>query len=198
MDESRYSLAGWLAITQAIIFPLAFAAIFVQRFVGFESDFYQWSGEFGPGDTLFLLFTAFVAYTFYMFRRLLNERYNYHETDALILISIWWYVLFYLGSLSVRSIGFYFEPQSQMILDLVFISLSMILIGIVDIFIAIKLLKAKDKLNDLIMVFAIISMTTGIAEVSVVLVPIVFIIIPIWSIVLGMIFLREKEQVKLV
>lgn len=198
MDYNRYSFAGWLAITQAVLFLLAFGMSIIQKVLGLGSNPFPAPSEFGPSEMLFVLFTAFAVYTIYMFRHLLNERYNFHGIDTLITISICWSILFQIGSLFIQRMGTVLDPQSETIVGLVFISFFMVIIGIVDILIAVQLLKAKDTLNDLIQVFAYISIVAGILEVVIVLSPIALILVPVSSVLLGMIFLRETEQVELV
>jgi len=70
--------------------------------------------------------------------------------------------------------------------------------GVIDIVIALRLLKEKDRFNDLIKALAYINMASGICGVSIILTPFALILIPIWWAVLGMVFLREKEEVEFV
>ena len=196
MNENRYSLAGWLAVAQAVLFPLAFGLAVVQTALGMNSNPFYHAGEFGPIDALFLVFTAFGAYTLFMFRRLLNQRYHFHHIDTLIIISIFWSIFLQISSPFIHTFGFSIGQQSGTIVGTTVFALLMITIGIVNILIALKLLKAKDKLSDLIRSFAIITLIAGIAEVSVLFSPVAIVIVPIWCFLLGMIFLRENKHVE--
>ncbi|MCP4631785.1 MAG: hypothetical protein GY855_02585 [candidate division Zixibacteria bacterium] len=201
MSSSRYTLAGWLAISQAIIFPLAFVISIAQTAIGVSAFGFQ-GPMLGPSDILFLIFTGISIYTLLMFRNLLNERFNYHGINTLIIISIWLGVLFQFGLIGLKGFHITLAPLSDTaftIVNIVFISIGMIVAGIVDIFIAVKLLKIRESLSNLIKVFAYITMITGICELTVILSPLVLgILMPVIYILLGIIFLQEKEEVEFV
>jgi len=74
----------------------------------------------------------------------------------------------------------------------------MVTIGIVDILIAVKLLKIKETFSEYIRGFAYISMAAGICEVTVLLSPLALILIPVSAIVLALIFLRDQEAIEFV
>jgi len=155
----------------------------------------------GPSDLLFIVFTGLGVYVLYMFRRLLNELYNFHEIDLLITISIWWGIIFQISSLALRGMFIVLWPVSKMALTITyfsFMTIAMVIIGIVDILIAVKLLKIKDALSDLLKAFAYLTIVAGILEVSIVLSPLAFLLIPVSCIILGMILLRGKEEVEFV
>jgi len=200
MPENRYSLAGGLAIAQAVLFPLAFGISIVQGIIG-KAAFRYHGPVIGPSDLLFIIFTGIGVYVLLMFRKLLNERYNYHGIDTLIIISIWWSILFQISSLGLKAYAILLglEPRlSVALVYLAYITVAMLTIGVVDILIAVRLLKIKDKLNDLLRAFAYITIIGGILEASVVLSPLALILIPVTCVILGMIFLREKEEAEFV
>ncbi|UCD17138.1 MAG: hypothetical protein JSV44_11910 [Candidatus Zixiibacteriota bacterium] len=200
MVNNRYSLAGWLAIAQAAIFPLAFVLSIIQGIIGISMFGYH-GPIFGPGDLLFILFTVLSVYVLIMFRHLLNDRYSFHEIDILITIAILWNILFQFGSLAIRGTMIVLAPRPEIlvtVLNVAFMSIAMLTAGIIDILIAIKLLNIKDRLNDLIKAFAYITLAAGILEASVILSPLALILIPVSCAILGMIFLREKEEVEFV
>ena len=155
----------------------------------------------GPGDLLFTISIGIAVYALIMFRDLLNKRYNYHDIDSLITISIWWNVVFQIISLTFGSIGMVMGAKYAMglsLLMLAFLPIYMIVMGIVDIMIATRLLKIKESLNDIFKVFIYVTLIAGILEVSVIFSPLALILIPVSCVVLGMIFLREKEEVEFV
>jgi hypothetical protein len=200
MPDNRYSLAGGLAIAQAILFPLAFGMSIVQDLIG-KAAFRFEGPTVGPSDLLFIIFTVIGIYVLIMFRKLLNERYNYHGIDTLIIISIWWSILFQISSLVMKAYAIVMGLEPRLILALIYLSffiVAMLTIGVVDILIAVRLLKIKDKLNDLLRAFAYITIIAGILEASIVLSPLALILIPVTCVILGMIFLREKEEVEFV
>jgi hypothetical protein len=69
----------------------------------------------------------------------------------------------------------------------------MVSIGIVDILIAVKLLKVRDTFGDYIRAYGYISLVAGICEVTVFLVPLSLILIPASGVVLALIFFRDQE-----
>ena len=195
MDENKYSLAGWLAITQAVIFPLAFVISIAQGLIG-ASVFGYRGPMFGPSDLLFITFTGIAVYTLTMFRKLLNERYNYHDVDLLILLAICWGIVYQISQLALRAWLVFIWPVSSTALSivyLVFFATTMITAGIIDILIAVKLLQIRQKLNEMIRAFTYITLVSGLAEVSVVLAPLALLLLPVSCVILGMIFLRKEE-----
>lgn len=200
MPENRYSLAGGLAIAQAVLFPLAFGMSIVQGIIG-KAAFRYHGPVIGPSDLLFIIFTGIGIYVLLMFRRFLNERYNYHGIDTLIIISIWWSIIFQISSLVMKAYAILLGLEPRLGLALIylsFITVAMLTIGVVDILIAVRLLKIKEKLSDLLRAFAYITMIAGVLEASIVLSPLALILIPVTCVILGMIFLKEKEQVEFV
>ncbi|UCB51738.1 MAG: hypothetical protein JSV10_07055 [Candidatus Zixiibacteriota bacterium] len=195
MDENRYSLAGWVAITQAIIFPLAFIISIAQGLIGVAAFGYR-GPTFGPSDLLFIAFTGMSVYTLLMLRNLLNERYNYHDVDTLILLAICWGVVFQISSLALRFWVVTIWPVSETALSiiyLVFFAVTMITAGIIDILIAVKLLQIRQKLNEMIRAFTYITLISGLAEVSFVLAPVALLLVPVSCVILGLIFFRKEE-----
>jgi hypothetical protein len=193
-------MAGWLSITQAVIFPLAFVMSIVQGVIG-VSVFHYRGPNFGPSDLLFIIFTAISVYTLTMFRKLLNERYNFPDIDTLIVIAIIWGIVFQITSLAVRAFIIALWPLSQTFVTIIYISFMtvfMVIAGIVDILIGVKLLKAKKPLNDFITAFAYIAVAAGILEATIVLSPLALILLPVSCVILGMVFLKEKEEAEFV
>lgn len=195
MDENRYQLAGWLAITQAILFPLAFVISIAQGVIGIAAFGYR-GPVFGPSDLLFIIFTGISVYTLTMFRRFLNERYNYHGVDTLILLAICWGIVFQISSLALRIWVVTIWPVSETALNIVyltFFAVSMIAAGIIDILIAVKLVQIRQSVNELVRAFTYITMASGLAEVSVVLSPIALFLVPVSCVILGLIFFKKEE-----
>lgn len=195
MDENRYQLAGWLAITQAILFPLAFVISIAQGVIGIAAFGYR-GPVFGPSDLLFIIFTGISVYTLTMFRRFLNQRYNYHGVDILILFAICWGIVFQISSLALRIWVVTIWPVSETALNIVyltFFAVSMIAAGIIDILIAVKLLQIRQSVNDLVRAFTYITLASGLAEVSVVLSPIALFLVPVSCVILGLIFFKKEE-----
>jgi hypothetical protein len=199
MNENRYSLAGWVAIAQAIVFPLAFFMAIAQGLIGAALFGYH-GPSFGPGDLLFVLFTVMWAYTLWMFRVYLNERFDYHDLDFLITAAICITVLLQMISFGLQGIAFGLAPIAGtvfIVLYLMFAVFAMITAGVLDILIAVKLLQIRQAGNDLLKAFAYLTMAVGVLEVTVILSPLAFVLVPVYSVILGMIFLGKQQEVQL-
>lgn len=201
MSENKYALAGWLAIAGAVLFPLAFIIGILQGVIGMAA-FHRPVPILGPSEMLFILVTAIGVYALVMLRTLLNERYDYHNIDALITAAICWNILFQVGSMVLRHL---FIPilwgRGEIIiilLQLSFMVVSMVAIGIIDVMVAIRLLKIKDRLNELLVALVYITLVSGALELSIVLSPLSLFLVPVNFAVLGMIFLKEKEELEFV
>ncbi len=200
MNDNRYALAGWAAIAQAVIFPTAFVVGIIQGIIG-AAAFHYHGPMLGPADMMFLVFTALAVYTLYMFRKLLNERYSFHDVDFLITAAILWNIIFQISSLALKFIALVLSPPEIVVpvLFISFITVSMVTAGIIDILIAARLLQLKDTVSDLMKAFIYITMASGILQVSVVLSPLALLLVPISCAILGTIFLRgQREEVEFV
>lgn len=201
MTDNRYQLAGWVAIAQAIFMVAsivlsileAIAAVVVLRKPGLAV---------GPSDFLVLAGSAMAIYTLLMFRRLLNERYDFHEIDTLITLSIIWNVLFAIGDLVLGAVYVGFRSADRtlgaLLVILPYFAGMMLFGGIVDIMIGIRLLKIKERLTDLLATMAYLSLVGGICAVSLVFAPVAALIGLVSYVVLGLIFLREPEEAEFV
>jgi len=200
MEENKYTLAGWLAVVQAILFPVAIVLGIIEA-VAAAKLFDIHRPFIGPTDLLMLVFTVIAVYTLWKFRALLHERYNYHDLDLLILISIWWTVLFQLVGLGINVILTLAWPVDKAVFAIVYVAFftaAMVSIGIVDILIAVKLLKDKENFGEYIRGFGYVTMAAGICEVTVLLSLLSLVLIPVSSIILALIFFRDKQEVEFV
>ena len=200
MEPNKYAFAGWLAIVQAIIFPVSIILGIIER--GIATGLFDFDRPFfGPSDILVLIFTIIAIYTLLKFKSLLNEHYQYHDLDLLILISIWWAVVFEVVGLGLGFMAIALWPVDKVVFAvvyLVFFAGAMVTIGIVDILIAVKLLKIKENFSEYIRLFAYITMAAGICEVSVLLSPVSLLLIPVLGIILALIFFRDNQGIEYV
>ncbi len=195
MEENKYRLAGWLAVVQAILFPIMFLIGAIEA--GIAQGVFHFKGQFiGPSDLVGVVFTIIAIYTLLRFRALLNERYNYHDLDLLVTISIAWLVVFQVLGLAIGLASMILSPVDevvQVVVLAVFFTAAMVSIGIVDILIAVKLLKVRDVFGDYIRTYGYISMIAGICEVTVFLTPLALLMVPVSAVVLALIFFRDQE-----
>jgi hypothetical protein len=200
MEKSNYSIAGWLAIVLAILFPLTIILGIIEA--GLAAGLLGMNKPFiGPSDLLMVVFTVIAVYVLLMFRKLLNERYDYHELDLLILISVWWAIMFQVVGLGLGVLTIIYWPIDELLIAvvyLVFFVSAMVTIGIVDILIALKIFKIKEKFSEYIRVFAYVSIVAGICEITVIFSPVSLVLVPVTAVVLALIFLRDKYEVEFV
>lgn len=200
VEPHNYSLAGWLAIAAGILFPVGFVFGIVSGIIGIRQFNYH-GPVVGPADLIFFVQTAFVVYALYLFRRLLNERYEFRELNTLILMAIGLQVIFQVGGfilkLAVAAVWSETELAATVVL-LGFVGLCSLTFGIVDILIASRLLRQSERFSDLIRWFAYLTMVGGVCEVTIVLVPVALLLVPVVCILLGLILLRANEEVEFV
>jgi hypothetical protein len=200
MNDNPYRTAGWLSIAAAILFPLAFIISVLQGLIAIGQ--FRYTGPtVGPSDILFIIFTAFTVYALIVFRRMLNERYSFHDIDTLILLSILWGILFQVVSISYRLVMIALWPVPQLVYTLSSLAIMVLFMpvgGVIDIIIAARLLREKGRFNELITALTYVNMASGICMATVILTPLSLILMPVWWAILGMVFLREKEEAEFV
>ena len=200
MNENKYALAGWLAITQAVVFPVAFIIGIVQAVIAAQK--FGYSGPvFGLADLIFTGLTVVQVYLLIMFRRLLNERYDFHEIDILIMVAVWWNIVFQLAGLGLKFALIMVWPVPKVALLIVYVSFmtaAMISAGIVNIMIGVRLLKIKELVTDMVRILSYVILASGISQATILLSFVSLLLLPVHAIVMGIMFLKEKEQVEFV
>ena len=194
MNERRYTFAGWLAVAVGAAGLLVSIVAVAKETIAFMTG--EWSApDFGWYEILINIPGLVSLYLLFLFRRLLNERYLYHGANRVIMALIWinlaGMILLFLG------IGFMSEQQFIGMCLLMFLVV-MIVGGVLSIKLALRLLEIKDKTNNLITAYAYLNMVAGVAYVTILGAPIALIMEPILMVMLGMIFLREQDQVEFV
>jgi len=130
MDYKQYTFVGWVAIINAIttipilVFNIALEQV-ARHWIGVNPILMLSMGIIILVDT----------FLYYKFRELLNRRYNFHETDTIILLIILGNIL--IGSFNI--IG-YMIPPILMIMKIL-ILVSFVPFGIFFIVFAVQLLK---------------------------------------------------------
>ena len=199
-QEKPYLLAGWLAITMAVLFPLGFLIGIIQQVITAKIA-HHFAPTFGIGDLIFLANTLISVYVLLKFRKLLNETYDFKAINTLITLSILWIVLFEVESIGIKLMMISMWPLKDLTVALIqipFMVFNLLAIGVVDLLMGLKLLKHKESLGGLFVPFAYITLIAAICELSLLLSPIALILVPVSSVIMGMIFLREKEDVEFV
>lgn len=196
MKNNDYLLPGLAAIFLAILMP--FYWIYELGSVGFDIESAYASSEFGISNFIFLFTGIISVYIYYSFKRILHDHHNYYQADVLLNIMIGLNIVFHVlvFTLDFSISGSLSETALSLTLWLWIGGL--IVFGIVDILIAVFLLRASKDLPGLITGFAIMNLIMGIFELSIVFSFAVIFLFPIVALILAVFFLRKPEQVEFV
>ena len=194
MPENRYTLVGWLAVAVGAATLLTSVVVVVKEAMTLVTG--EWSP---PGVGWFEILISVPGlvslYLLFLFRRLLNERYLYHDADKTIMALIW----FNLACLIPIFLAAGFMSEQQIVAaSILMLLIGPIVMGILHIKLALRLLEIKDRTNNAITAFAYLSMVAGVSYVTIIGMPIGLLLEPISLVMLGMIFLREQDQVEFV
>ncbi len=202
--DNPYSLAGWLSISIAVLFPLGMFLGFIQNaMLGMRYDF----PPLGIADVVMVLCTVLAIYVFLRFRSYLHEYYQYKGLDGLIFATIIWsilYELFFLMTKTLIMLGVVYVPHGREAMlgfffgFIIIMAGFMITIGIIDLNIAIRLLRMKESLGDMMKIFAYVTLIAGICELSLIFVPFSLLLYPISAVVLGLALIKGHEDVEFV
>ena len=186
MFADKYALAGWLAIASAIVVvPEIVAALILERLS------HAYPGAKILVAALHVIGLLISVYVLYMFRSLLNERCNFHKADGLIAVLIGASLLFTL--IGLMGIIPDWEDVISVVVLVLFVPFS-----VITAVFGYKLLKLGDDLFGLARPFAYTTMASGILGATVILMPIGLLAQLAALVIMGMIFLRAKEQAEFV
>ena len=196
MMKKSYTIAGWLSIALAVFLPLLFAFGLAETFVGKHM-----MGIVDPGlsleDLSTVLIAAVLIFVLLMLRKLLNNRYGYSMADRPITASIVWYIVFTIASFGMTFFADTTFPAPDMrsiIALIIFWIISMTSAGVIEIFLGLRLLQIKERKNELIRVFAYVTLVMGVLELTVILSPLALVLMPVWCVTAAMVFFREKDE----
>lgn len=196
MTDKNYTIAGWFSIALAVFLPLLFAFGLAEAFVGKHM-----LGFDDPGITIEDFVTVAIAavliFVLMMLRKLLVERYRYTRANKLITASVVWYIIFTVGSFVMILFADtdWPAPDTTSLYSLmIFWIVSMTSAGVIEIFLGLRLLQINEKKNELMKVFAWVTLIMGVLELTVVLSPLALVLMPVWCVTAAMVFLREKDE----
>ncbi len=191
-DEHQYNLAGRLAIAAAVLgLPLLVLGFLIQP---------HWPRLAVPLLIMYVPATAFqtacAVFALYWFRRLLNNRFGFHDTDALIVTIIIGAIVLAAIGLAAK-IGLLFVPKSALVAVGLLVVVPLILIAlplaIVSIIFAIKLLRLQDDLGGMLKPFAYTTIAAGACFVTIILAPFGLLLDALSNVFLGLIFFRTAR-----
>jgi hypothetical protein len=191
MNEARqfqYALAGWLAIISAI---LLIPEIGLGVLVGFMESDLKVVVVLIPIANLII-----GVYILYTFRRLLNQEFNFHSTDAIVTILILLNILSFI--LGVIELGYgMFVMDWGRNYDLTVVTSVLVFYSIIAIVFAVMLLKMKEDLYGLLRPYAYVTITSGVCGSTVVLSPFGLLAAIVALVIQGMIFLRAEREAQI-
>jgi hypothetical protein len=180
--DSGYTLAGWLAIAQAV---LLVPQVLVASAIGLLSVSHPAVDAFVA--TMSIVGLAVGVYVLYMFRRLLNDRFNFHGVDVLITALILVNCIAVLLGLAGMIEGL------EVSVGIITAAL-LVLYGIVSAVFGIKLFKLEDNLFGLLIPFALLTIASGVCIATFLLAPI-GVVTEVGALVIqGIIFLKAREE----
>jgi hypothetical protein len=189
MKKSQYTLAGWLAITSVILFcPLFAISITYDIRASIHHTFMP--VFFSVIVLLTVVQTACSIYAFYQFKHLLNQRYQYHDADILIMVMI-------IGTILITTLVLPFKAFTSMPMNLVglvpviFIGVPISIVGIVF---GVKLLRLNHSLHGLLKPLAFTNIAACCCFMTVLLAPIGMLLAVTFDLLLGVAFLRGEEK----
>jgi hypothetical protein len=191
MGEEKFRLAGWAALISAFTF------IFSTGLLLYYDVLYQPALGGGASDLKTLLIALFAniifsicsIYAMLKFRQLLHERYDFHAVDNLILFLIFGGILLSALSYSARILSG----------NLVLISVgifTLVLVGAIGIVFALRLLKTPGSLNGYLKPLAYTQLIESICFVLIILAPVGLMMIVIFNVLLGLVFLSRDTSLE--
>ncbi len=181
MTKEKLSLAGWIAIINAVI-TIPIIGLFV--FLGVQSG----AGAKIAQAILMIISLWLFIYIFSSLKELLNIRFGFYDTDTFIKLLIW----INAGS-TVLSIFPLFIPQTETLIGILSVLL-LIPLGVILIIFSVKLLRLTDNLYEMLKPFAYMSIATGFCFATIFLIPFALITSAASDIILGIIFFRASEN----
>jgi len=196
MKNNDYLLPGIAAIAVAILYPFYWIVVINLDQLNFSSEFIHLPT--GISSFIFLAVGALSFYLYYGFMQLLHDQHNFKGADIALISILVITIIFHLGTFILDLASPWLGQDLSNGLSSWLLILSIIIYGVVDILLAIILLRQRENLSSLINAFAIINLVMGILEVTVIFSFATLVIFPLVAIILAMVFLRKPEMIEIV
>ena len=181
ITKKQLDFAGWCSITNALIaIPSLAMSWFLETAKGIEPRLSQ--------TILTVVGLGLFLYVIYSLRRLLNDRFKFHDVDIYISLMIWGNVV--LAAISLLSLG---TGKLESFMETLTVA-ALIVFGILSIMFATKLLHLSGNLYGLLKPFSYTQIVSGICLVTVFLLPVAILAGAVADVILGVIFFRAAEQ----
>ena len=181
ITKKQLDFAGWCSITNALIaIPSLAMSWFLETAKGIEPRLSQ--------TILTVVGLGLFLYVIYSLRRLLNDRFKFHDVDIYISLMIWGNIV--LAAISLLSLG---TGKLESFMETLTVA-ALIVFGILSIMFATRLLHLSGNLYGLLKPFSYTQIVSGICLVTVFLLPVAILAGAVADVILGVIFFRAAEQ----
>lgn len=196
MNERNYALPAAAACLAAIGLPLYWIIILV---VGNADDWNAMASQrFDAADVAFLVLGGLMMVAYFGLRSWLQECLSYRTLNAPLLVQIGltgvFHVVIFLIALSTLMLP---ADSSAMLGVTAFIGFS-ILFGLVDLVIAILLLRDHRELPGLLIFYALVSAVLGVLQLTVILLIGALVLLPLQMIILALTLMYRPDVLEVI
>ncbi len=184
-----YLYPGIAAIVVAVLYP---AYWLLELDITFGTGVRRM--EFGTLDFMFLTLGLLQAYLYLSLRRLLNDQVAYSGGDVLLMI-IAVTTLVYSGFMFCVS---FIDPLNTDAVVLGGTAAALVFFGVLDIVLAVILLRDSNQLPGLVKGVAVVNLILGACEVTLLMSFMTLVLYPLFAVLLAILFLRKPEEVEFV
>lgn len=196
MKNNDYLIPGIAAIAVAILSPLYWLMELSSISTYFSESIAV--KELGVSNVLFLAVGLLSIVVYSGLMKLLHDHFNNKKLDIALIGMMVWCVVFYGGTFLLDLLSAYYGGElSTVFIQWLWIG-GLIVFGVLDILIAVLILKDSQDLSGLLKSFAIVNLVMGVLELSVIFSLIAIFIFPVVFVILAVGFLRKPEMVEIV
>ena len=196
MKNNDYLLPGLAAIAVAILSPLYWMIELGSISSSFPNSLTV--KELGVSNILFLVVGILSIVVYSGLIKILHDHFNNKKLDIALISMMVWCVIFYGGTFFLDALSAYYDGE----LSVVFIQWlwigGMIVFGVLDVLIAVLILKDSQELSSLLKSFAIVNLVMGFFELTVIFSIAAIFIFPVVFVILAVGFFRKPEMVEIV
>jgi len=186
---NQYTLAGWLAIASAVLLIPEIGLAVLLGFISSGLEIYV--------APIHIANLCIGLYILYVFRKLLNQEFNFHATDTLITVLILVNIVFFvIGLVDLVSSTTGIELGTQRDLSLITMIL-FVPFSILTIVFGVKLLRLREDMYGLLRPYAYATIGSGACGATIILAPLGLVAAIAALVILGMIFLRAKREAEI-
>lgn len=193
MNEPSYQLSGWAAITAAVLaLPMIIVGMIIE--ISMHTKPALAKALLLPDVLLTAVWVTCALYALIRFRSFLNQRFDFHEVDGLIVAILIGSALLTIVSIVGRVVVVLLRlgPQGAVpfIIAIVVVGVPLSVLSIVF---AVKLLRLEADLGGLKKPFAYTTIVAAVCFATLVLAPLGMLVDAASNVLLGMIFLRRES-----